>query len=37
MRGAPAELTERHRDVLRVIVQDYIASAEPVGSRSVAR
>ena len=37
MRGAPAELTERHRDVLRVIIQDYIASAEPVGSRSVAR
>jgi heat-inducible transcriptional repressor len=31
------ELTERERGVLRAIIQDYIGSAEPVGSRSVAR
>ena len=37
MSNAPTDLTERERDVLRVIIQDYIASAEPVGSRSVAR
>jgi heat-inducible transcriptional repressor len=31
------ELTDRQREVLRAIIQDYILSAEPVGSRSVAR
>lgn len=36
-RPAPEDLTERQRDVLRTIIQDYISSAEPVGSRSVAR
>lgn len=36
--GSPStELTDREREVLRVIIQDYISSAEPVGSRSVAR
>lgn len=35
--GMSAGLTERERDVLRAIIQDYISSAEPVGSRSVAR
>ena len=35
--GGTAELTERQREVLRAIIQDYILSAEPVGSRSVAR
>ncbi|MFQ5847083.1 MAG: heat-inducible transcriptional repressor HrcA [Candidatus Methylomirabilales bacterium] len=37
MHGTSAELTERQREVLRAIIQDYISSAEPVGSRSVAR
>ncbi|MFQ5881940.1 MAG: heat-inducible transcriptional repressor HrcA [Candidatus Methylomirabilales bacterium] len=36
-RAAPEALTERQREVLRAIIQDYISSAEPVGSRSVAR
>ncbi len=35
--GATAELTEREREVLRAIIHAYISSAEPVGSRSVAR
>lgn len=35
--GASVELTDRERDVLRTIIQDYISNAEPVGSRSVAR
>lgn len=30
-------LTERKKQVLAAIVQDYIASAEPVGSRTIAR
>lgn len=34
--GAP-ELTERQREVLRAVIQDYIHTAEPVGSRRVAR
>jgi heat-inducible transcriptional repressor len=29
--------TERHREVLRAIIRDYIATAEPVGSRAVSR
>ncbi len=37
MGSAPTELTDREREVLRVIIQDYISSAEPVGSRSIAR
>lgn len=36
-RGGTVDLTERQREVLRAIIQDYILSAEPVGSRSVAR
>jgi heat-inducible transcriptional repressor len=32
-----AELTERQREVLRAVIQDYILTAEPVGSRRVAR
>ncbi len=36
-RPAIQQLTERQRDILRTIIQDYISSAEPVGSRSVAR
>lgn len=35
--GTTADLTERERDVLRAIIQDYISNAEPVGSRSVAK
>lgn len=35
--NATMELTDRQREVLRAIIQDYILSAEPVGSRSVAR
>jgi heat-inducible transcriptional repressor len=37
MGGGSAELTGRDREILRSIIQDYISSAEPVGSRSVAR
>jgi heat-inducible transcriptional repressor len=32
-----ADLSERERDILRLIVQHFIASAGPVGSRSLAR
>ena len=31
------ELTERKRRVLWAIVQDYSSTAEPVGSRTIAR
>jgi heat-inducible transcriptional repressor len=31
------ELTERSQNILEAIVEDYIASAEPVGSRSITR
>lgn len=31
------ELTDRKRRILRAIIEDYIATAEPVGSRTVAR
>lgn len=37
MGTASGELTERERDVLRAIIQHYISSGEPVGSRSVTR
>lgn len=37
MGRGPTELTERQQEVLRAVIQDHIASAEPVGSRSVAR
>lgn len=30
-------LTERQRDILQAIVEDYIATAEPVGSRSLTK
>lgn len=29
--------TERHREVLRAIIRDYIGTAEPVGSRAISR
>ena len=32
-----AALTDRQRDILRAVVEDYIATAEPVGSRSLIR
>jgi len=34
---APRELTERQRRVLQAIVEDYVVTAEPVGSRTIAR
>jgi heat-inducible transcriptional repressor len=37
VRGVLPELTERQREVLRATIQHYISSAEPVGSRSIAR
>ena len=30
------ELTERKRQILKVVVEDYIRSAEPVGSKTIA-
>ena len=30
------ELTERKRQILKVVVEDYIRSAEPVGSKAIA-
>src|SRR5574337_797528 len=33
----PYELTPREREILKVIIHDYITSGEPVGSRSIAR
>ncbi len=35
--AGPTELTARQREVLRTVIQDYIHTAEPVGSRRVAR
>jgi heat-inducible transcriptional repressor len=32
-----AELSERHRQVLLAVITEYVETAEPVGSRSVAR
>ncbi|MBI2373324.1 MAG: heat-inducible transcription repressor HrcA [Deltaproteobacteria bacterium] len=37
VRGAPPELTERQREVLQAVVEHFIATAEPVGSRSLTR
>lgn len=34
---APENLDERKRRILRVVTDDYISSAEPVGSRTIAR
>lgn len=34
---APDTMDERKRKILKVITDDYIASAEPVGSRTIAR
>ena len=30
-------LTERQKKILQIIIEDYIATAEPVGSRTIAR
>ena len=30
-------LTERRQNILRLIIEDYVASAEPVGSRTLVR
>ncbi len=30
-------LTQRHREILDLLISDYIASAQPVGSRTIAR
>ena len=35
--GVDVELDRRKRQVLRAIVEDYVASAEPIGSRTLAR
>ena len=32
-----AELTDRHREVLRAVVEEYVASATPVGSQSLVQ
>jgi heat-inducible transcriptional repressor len=34
---AAAELSERQREILTAIIEDFIATAEPVGSRSLTR
>jgi len=31
------ELSERKKQILQVIISEYIKSAEPVGSRTIAR
>ena len=31
------ELTERKRQILKLVVESYIESAEPVGSKAIAR
>lgn len=36
-RGEPMEMEERKKKVLEAIIQDYIATAEPVGSRTISR
>lgn len=30
------ELTERKRQILKVVVEDYVRTAEPVGSKTIA-
>ena len=37
MNGDLNDLNDRSRQILKVIIEDYIATAEPVGSRSVTR
>ncbi|HPM41459.1 MAG TPA: heat-inducible transcriptional repressor HrcA, partial [bacterium] len=32
-----AELSERDREILKILIADYIATAEPVGSRTIAK
>src|SRR4029078_424963 len=36
-RGGPPKLNERSRDIFRQIVESYLATGEPVGSRNLAR
>jgi heat-inducible transcriptional repressor len=31
------DITQRHREILEILISDYIASAQPVGSRAIAR
>ena len=35
-RGAFVELTDRKKQILKVVVEDYIQTAEPVGSKAIA-
>ena len=35
-RGAFVELTERKRQILKIVVEGYIRTAEPVGSKVIA-
>src|SRR3569623_433987 len=37
MRSMPADLNKRARDVLRLIVDAYVETGEPVGSRAISR
>ncbi len=36
-RGEPMQMEERKKKVLEAIIRDYIATAEPVGSRTISR
>src|SRR5437868_10461537 len=35
MNQPPIELTDRHEDVLRRVVEDYVATGQPVGSKNL--
>ena len=36
-RRTQEELSDRQREILQAVVEDYIATAEPVGSRSLTK
>ena len=31
------ELTDRKRQILKIVVEEYVAAAEPVGSKAIAQ
>jgi len=35
MQGSQPELSERQREILRVVVEEYVTTGQPVGSKNV--
>ena len=34
--GSAVELSDRKKQILKIVVEDYVDSAEPVGSKAIA-